>query len=47
MFPDLDTPESAHTKKSYYDDSIELQLVFSDEFNVEGRTFYPGKSSLA
>ena len=27
--------------KSYYTGQ-EMQLVFSDEFNVEGRTFYPG-----
>lgn len=38
---DEDTPESAFTKKSY-DDGSTLQLVFSDEFNQDGRTFYPG-----
>ena len=39
---DKDTPQAAITKKSYTDPSKELQLVFSDEFNVDGRTFYPG-----
>ena len=39
---DRDTPHSAYTRSSYTDPSAELQLVFSDEFNVEGRTFYPG-----
>lgn len=39
---DPDTPEDVYTKKSYVDSSKELQLVFSDEFNVDGRTFYPG-----
>ena len=29
------------TQTSYQDGS-EMVLVFSDEFNVEGRTFYPG-----
>ncbi|KAG9019307.1 hypothetical protein FRB90_004020 [Tulasnella sp. 427] len=38
---DKDTPKDAYTVKSSYDGS-ELQLVFSDEFNVDGRTFYPG-----
>lgn len=39
---DRDTPESALTKASFQGDGTELQLVFSDEFNVDGRTFYPG-----
>lgn len=39
---DSDTPSDALTKQSYADPSQELQLVFSDEFNVDGRTFYPG-----
>jgi len=39
---DNDTPQAALTKPSYTDPSQELQLVFSDEFNVDGRTFYPG-----
>lgn len=38
---DKDTPKDAYTITSQYDGS-ELQLVFSDEFNVDGRTFYPG-----
>lgn len=39
---DLDTPKSAHTKQSYRNPEEELVLVFSDEFNKEGRSFYPG-----
>ena len=38
---DPDTPDSAKTRKSTFDDSV-LQLVFSDEFNEPGRTFFPG-----
>ncbi|KAJ8082480.1 beta-glucan synthesis-associated protein [Marasmius tenuissimus] len=38
---DPDTPSTAHTYKSLKD-GTELQLVFSDEFNKDGRTFYPG-----
>ncbi|KDQ21152.1 glycoside hydrolase family 16 protein [Botryobasidium botryosum FD-172 SS1] len=38
---DPDTPQSAWTKPSLEDGS-EMTLVFSDEFNVEGRTFYEG-----
>ncbi|RXW17936.1 hypothetical protein EST38_g7922 [Candolleomyces aberdarensis] len=38
---DLETPKSAYTKKSL-ETGEELVLVFSDEFNVEGRSFYPG-----
>jgi|ERR1700722_8929064 len=38
---DLDTPHSAYTLPSFYDGSS-WQLVFSDEFNTDGRTFYPG-----
>ncbi|KAG9238852.1 beta-glucan synthesis-associated protein-domain-containing protein [Amylocarpus encephaloides] len=37
---DPDTPASAYTRKSSFDTS-ELNLVFSDEFNTPGRTFYP------
>lgn len=37
---DPDTPEPARTIKSY--DGKELKLVFSDEFNKPGRTFYDG-----
>jgi hypothetical protein len=38
---DPDTPESAKTRKSALDGST-LNLVFSDEFNKDGRTFYEG-----
>ncbi|KAF8737934.1 hypothetical protein AX14_012116 [Amanita brunnescens Koide BX004] len=38
---DLDTPKSAYTRAGYTDGS-EYVLVFSDEFNTSGRTFYPG-----
>ncbi|KAG8906096.1 hypothetical protein FRB99_007620 [Tulasnella sp. 403] len=38
---DKDTPLEAHTKTSYTYGQ-EYQLVFSDEFSVDGRTFYPG-----
>lgn len=37
---DPDTPESALTKQTRTGDT--WQLVFSDEFNAEGRTFYEG-----
>ncbi|KAG2005780.1 beta-glucan synthesis-associated protein KRE6 [Coprinopsis cinerea AmutBmut pab1-1] len=39
---DRDTPLEAHTKRSYNNPDEELVLVFSDEFNQDGRTFYPG-----
>src|ERR1700728_1479840 len=39
---DLDTPASAHTIPSWMDPSKQMQLVFSDEFNTDGRSFYPG-----
>ena len=38
---DPDTPDWAMTRASLHD-GTELQLVFSDEFNNDGRTFYPG-----
>ncbi|KAG8960222.1 hypothetical protein FRC03_006878 [Tulasnella sp. 419] len=38
---DKDTPPEALTKISYTDGE-EWELVFSDEFNVDGRSFYPG-----
>ena len=38
---DPDTPAGAKTRKSALDDST-LHLVFSDEFNEDGRTFYEG-----
>lgn len=39
---DLETPQTAYSLPSYNDPSTEMQLVFSDEFNTDGRTFYPG-----
>lgn len=36
---DPDTPQSAMTHTA--DDNSKWELVFSDEFNMEGRTFYP------
>ncbi|OBZ79710.1 Beta-glucan synthesis-associated protein KRE6 [Grifola frondosa] len=38
---DLDTPQELYTKPDY-DTGKDWQLIFSDEFNVDGRTFYPG-----
>jgi beta-glucanase (GH16 family) len=38
---DIATPQEAYTKQSYMS-SDTLELVFSDEFNVDGRAFYPG-----
>ncbi|KAH9948388.1 beta-glucan synthesis-associated [Amylocystis lapponica] len=38
---DLDTPQSAHSKPSWQDGK-DWDLVFSDEFNMDGRTFWPG-----
>ena len=38
---DRDTPESVRTKIDYVSGK-QWQLVFSDEFNNDGRTFYPG-----
>lgn len=38
---DKDTPKEALTMKSYMDEE-DLVLVFSDEFNQDDRTFYPG-----
>ncbi|OAV99438.1 hypothetical protein PTTG_04502 [Puccinia triticina 1-1 BBBD Race 1] len=37
---DADTPRSARTKKGT--DGKDYQLVFSDEFNQDNRTFWPG-----
>lgn len=37
---DPDTPKSAYTKNDYHGN--EWKLVFSDEFNKPGRTFYDG-----
>ncbi|KAF9464880.1 glycoside hydrolase family 16 protein [Collybia nuda] len=38
---DHDTPLDVYTKTSYRD-GLQWQLVFSDEFNTDGRSFYPG-----
>lgn len=40
---DKDTPQEAYTRKSYMHPDQDLVLVFSDEFNQDGRTFYPGE----
>ena len=37
---DTDTPDSAKLRTGF--DGEQYELVFSDEFNVDGRTFYPG-----
>jgi beta-glucanase (GH16 family) len=37
---DKDTPEAAHTRSG--NDGEPYSLVFSDEFNVAGRSFWPG-----
>ncbi|KAJ3517199.1 hypothetical protein NLJ89_g646 [Agrocybe chaxingu] len=39
---DQDTPREAYTRPSWVSGQPDMQLVFSDEFNVDGRTFYPG-----
>ncbi|KAJ7140118.1 glycoside hydrolase family 16 protein [Mycena filopes] len=42
-FPSLidpDTPQSAYSYTGF--DGQKYDLVFSDEFNIDGRTFYPG-----
>ncbi|KAF7291215.1 GH16 domain-containing protein [Mycena indigotica] len=39
---DLHTPKEFYKVHSYNDPSQVLQLVFSDEFEEEGRSFYPG-----
>ena len=37
----METPKEAHFRYSIKDGS-KWQLVFSDEFNTDGRSFYPG-----
>ncbi|KAJ6574953.1 beta-glucan synthesis-associated [Mycena capillaripes] len=39
---DIDTPKDALTIDSFHSPGTQLQLVFSDEFETDGRTFYPG-----
>ncbi|PSS37591.1 hypothetical protein PHLCEN_2v607 [Hermanssonia centrifuga] len=38
---DLETPKEVYTKADYVT-GAQWELVFSDEFNTDGRTFYPG-----
>jgi len=38
---DADTPKDAFTKPSW-NGGPDMELVFSDEFNTPGRTFWPG-----
>ena len=42
LLVDADTPQDVWTIASYRDPTQELQLIFSDEFNLPNRTFYPG-----
>ena len=39
---DPDTPDDKKTVTMLNDTSKTLGLVWSDEFNTDGRTFYPG-----
>lgn len=39
---DEDTPQSAYHTVSWNDNKTSMTLVFSDEFNTPGRTFWPG-----
>ncbi|KAF8648187.1 hypothetical protein AX16_006326, partial [Volvariella volvacea WC 439] len=39
---DKDTPLEAYTRRSWMYPNDEMVLVFSDEFNQDGRSFYPG-----
>ena len=39
---DAETPASARTHTGT--DGSQYELVFSDEFTLDGRTFYPGES---
>ncbi|KAI0318046.1 glycoside hydrolase family 16 protein [Amylostereum chailletii] len=39
---DVHTPKEAYTKTSFQSPGDEWDLVFSDEFEVDGRSFYPG-----
>lgn len=41
---DADTPDNARTRVGF--DGLEYDLVFSDEFNVPERSFYPGLYQL-
>jgi len=37
---DKDTPNNVYTRTGF--DGYQYNLVFSDEFETDGRTFYPG-----
>ncbi|KAJ7932167.1 beta-glucan synthesis-associated protein [Mycena leptocephala] len=39
---DVATPQDAYTILSYHDPSKTMKLVFSDEFETDRRSFYPG-----
>ncbi|RDB16789.1 Beta-glucan synthesis-associated protein KRE6 [Hypsizygus marmoreus] len=39
---DVDTPKEVYSKPAWTKGTSELQLVFSDEFDIDGRSFYPG-----
>lgn len=39
---DPDTPKEAYTRSGFYQTDQDYVLVFSDEFETDGRTFYPG-----
>lgn len=41
---DTDTPQTAYTSVGYAgaNKGVSYELVFSDEFETEGRSFYPG-----
>ena len=39
---DINTPKEAYSKASYMQPNDMWDLVFSDEFEVDGRSFYPG-----
>ncbi|KAJ7261149.1 beta-glucan synthesis-associated [Mycena rebaudengoi] len=39
---DHDTPKEVYDIPSYHDPSKTMKLVFSDEFETDGRSFYPG-----
>lgn len=41
---DNDTPKSMYTRTGH--DGKKYNLVFSDEFNTEGRTFWPGDDAF-
>lgn len=41
---DTETPQDARTRTGF--DGQPYELVFSDEFNTPGRTFYPGNVTL-